>query len=527
MIKYNLIKFVYIIHTKMMSCIKILNIIICVIESHQVNKYNKGVVSVYLEQRLCFSLLKRCDCLYKALGIRKESDMNKEEMYRKMDEKASDFEQLANAVWEYAEVNYVEYKSVASEIECLKKAGFRINEKAAGVDTAFTAEYGEGKPVIAILGEYDALDGLSQVEDVDYPCTKEGMTTGHGCGHNLLGTAAVEAAIGVAEYLKANKCSGTVKYCGTPAEEGGGGKIYMIKGGCFDDVDVAISWHPANKSRTMGGSLATVTTLFEFQGIASHAAGAPEKGRSALDAAELTNVGVQFLREHVSDDVRIHYAFHDVGGKRPNIVQSSSSVYYVVRALDMKNVKDVYRRVCKIAEGAAMMTETKLLPNKVYNSYTNIIPNDVLTKVLIDNSEDIYPIDFTEEEREYARKYNIAVADDALKTYSAEFDKTVSPFSGSTDFGDVSWVVPSIGFDGCTYAADTVAHSWAWTAQGKSSGAHKGMHAAAKLMSGVAIDLIEDASLVEAAKKEFDTRMEGRHYESLRPTDMPPANMYK
>lgn len=453
--------------------------------------------------------------------------MDKKELYKKMDDSAFDFDKLANEVWGYAEVNYNEYKSVEAEMSYLKKAGFRINEKAAGVDTAFTAEYGNGKPVIAILGEYDALDGLSQVEDVDYPCIKDGITTGHGCGHNLLGTAAVEAAIGVAEYIKANKCSGTVKYCGTPAEEGGGGKIYMIKGECFDDVDVAISWHPANVSRVMGGSLATVTTIFEFQGIASHAAEAPEKGRSALDAAELTNVGVQFLREHVSDDVRIHYAFHDVGGKRPNIVQSSSSLYYVVRALDMENAKKVYKRVCKIAEGAALMTETKLLPNTVCNSYTNVIPNDVLTKVLFDNSKNIYPLSFTQDEEEYARKYNVAVADDDEKTYDGQFKAEVYPFSGSTDFGDVSWVVPSIGFDGCTYAADTVAHSWAWTAQGKSSGAHKGMHAAAKLMSGIAIDLLNDNSLVEAARSEFDKRMEGRHYESLRPTDMPPINFYK
>lgn len=453
--------------------------------------------------------------------------MDKKEMFKKMDDNAKEFEILSDKVWGFAEVNYEEYKSVNSEIEYLKNAGFKINEKVGGIDTAFTADFGKGKPVIAIVGEYDALDGLSQEADVDYPCPKEGMTTGHGCGHNLLGTAAVEAAIGVAEYLKANNCQGTVRYCGTPAEEGGGGKIYMIKAGCFDDVDVAISWHPANESRTMGGSLATITTLFEFQGVASHAAEAPEKGRSALDAAELTNIGVQFLREHVPDNVRIHYAFHDVGGKRPNIVQSSSALYYVVRALDIDVAKEVYGRVCKIAEGAALMTETKLLPNKVYNSYTNVIPNNTLTEVLLSNSKDLYPIPFTKEEEEYARKYNIAVSANSEKTYNNQFEDRIAPFSGSTDFGDVSWVVPSVGFDGCTYAADTVAHSWAWTAQGKSAGAHKGMHTAAKLMSGVAVDLINDSSLVETAKKEFNDRMSGRQYQSLRPTDTPPVNFYK
>ena len=450
--------------------------------------------------------------------------MTREEMDALLKEHAKEFEDMSDAIWGFAETCFEEKQSMEIQRAYLEEKGFRTTAPAYNVVTAMMAEYGQGKPVIAILGEYDALHNMSQAADVTRYEPLEGSNKGHGCGHQLLGTAAVEAAFAVKEYMEANKLPGTVRYLGCPAEEGGAGKIYMLRSGAFDDVDVAISWHPGSVSGIWSNALSTAVGRFFFRGKAAHAAANPDQGRSALDAAELMNVGVQFLREHIEDGSRIHYAFHDAGGTRPNIVQSTAALNYCARAKDNDRVKDIFDRIVKIAQGAALMTETELLPVEITNAYSNIIPNSFLNELVMKEAGNAYPLPLTEEQKAYGRSFN-QVIDGSNGDYNTEF-RNIPRSSGSTDFGDVSWVVPSVAFTGACFAERTAGHSWALTAQGKSEAAHMGMHAAAKLMALCTIDLLEDPKLVTKAREAYEEALAGRTYSSLLPEDARPRILY-
>lgn len=450
--------------------------------------------------------------------------MTREELFQFMEDKSRDFEIISDSIWDFSEVNYEEEKSMMIQNDYLKEQGFMTVQGAYDIKTALVAEYGSGFPIIGILGEYDALDELSQVADMTEKCMREETKRGHGCGHNLLGTAGVEAAVAIKTYLETNKLSGTIRYYGTPAEEGGAGKIYMLRRKAFDDLDICITWHPAARTAVMSECLSTFAAKFSFVGTSSHAAAAPEAGRSALDAAELMNVGVQFLREHIPSSARIHYAFHDVGGTRPNIVQGTSSLYYVARAENNIQVKNLYERIEKIAQGAALMTETTLKPVEIFNAYSNILPNAYLTQLLESEAKNVYPFEVTDEEKAYAKKYN-EIIDGSTDDVDLDFHPGRASF-GSTDFGDVSWIVPSIAFSGSCFSSKTPAHSWTLTAQGKSSLAHKGMHAAAKLMALVALDLFDSPEKVSEAKESFKKELGNNVYQSLLPLTAYPRNPY-
>ena len=432
-----------------------------------------------------------------------------------IDTRTVEFETMSNTIWGYAEPAYCEHQSAKLQMDFLKNEGFRITTPIGGIDTAFIAEYGSGKPVIAILGEYDALPGLSQEADKAEEAPIPGAAAGHGCGHNLLGTAAVEAVCAVKAQMDAGELTGTIRYYGCPAEEGGGGKVFMVRAGAFDDVDIAISWHPSDRAGFLRDFLAVVIAKFRFEGKTAHAAAFPYEGRSALDAAELMNVGAQFLREHVTSDVRIHYAFLDVGGKKANVVQKSAELLYVVRADDMDKTRDVFRRINLIAKGAAMMTETTVSEPVIKGAYANLVHNEVLAGICKQIAAEIYPAVQTAEEKAYGEKF-AGVIRGAQAGYDEGFyEYGMDP--GSTDFADVSWVVPSIAVATATHLKGTVLHNWAATAQGKSEGAHRGMHMAAKLMAGCAAEVFKNPELAKDARAEFDRRLNGRHYESLLP----------
>lgn len=444
--------------------------------------------------------------------------MRKEELFFEMDQKNSEFEKMSDTIWQYAEPAFQEYQSSKLQREFLEKKGFRITAPVGGMDTAFIAEYGEGSPVIAVLGEYDALPGLSQEADIMMQQPIEGAAAGHGCGHHLLGTAGVETVCAVKTQMDAGKVSGTIRYYGCPAEEGGGGKVFLIRSGVFDDVDIAISWHPFAAAGFMEHTLSVVISKFEFKGIAAHAADAPHLGRSALDAAELMNIGTQFLREHITSDCRIHYSFLDAGGPKPNIVQDHAELRYVVRSDDLASTREVFERICKIAKGAAMMTETTVCDPVITGAYANMIPNETLKKICMDAFDRLLPYDFSQEEN-YGRTFNKIVSGND-RSYLNMFTSRIQ--SGSTDFSDVSWVVPSICISSPCYTADTQLHNWAATAQGKSDAAHKGMHLAAKVMASCAMDIFENPAVAEEAKKELSQRLDGKVYKSLLPEDAAP-----
>src|SRR5215470_987485 len=310
---------------------------------------------------------------------------NSEQIWRLVDAKKDPFEALSDRIWGMPELQYAEHRSVAEHIKELEREGFRITRNVADIPTAVIGEAGEGGPVIAILGEYDALPGLSQEAGVAEPRPIPGNGNGHGCGHNLLGSAALLAATAVKDYLAANGLKGRVRYYGCPAEEGGAAKGFMVRAGAFKDVDIAISWHPASFSGVnKPESLANTRIDFTFIGRASHAAAAPHLGRSALDAVELMNVGVNYMREHMPDGARIHYAMLDGGGRAPNVVQARAKVRYLIRAADLTQLNPLIARVRKIAEGAALMTETKV-ETRMVSAVSNLMGNTPLEKLMDDN----------------------------------------------------------------------------------------------------------------------------------------------
>ncbi|HSJ64202.1 MAG TPA: amidohydrolase [Gemmatimonadaceae bacterium] len=427
----------------------------------------------------------------------------KSELATAIDARAAAYTKIADEIWANAEVGYQEHKSSARLQAELKAAGFTVASGVAGMPTAFVASYGSGKPVIGILAEFDALPGLSQgAVPVRQPLVQHGA--GHACGHHLFGTASSAAAIAVKEWMAKSSQRGTIRVYGTPAEEGGGGKIYMVRAGLFEDVDVALDWHPGSRNDAgPGTSLANKSGKFRFRGKAAHAAGAPWAGRSALDAVEAMNHMVNLMREHVPDGTRLHYIITS-GGGAPNVVPDFAEAYYYVRHGDAGIVHELWSRIELAAKGAAMGTETEV-EVEVVNGVYALLPNETLARMIDANLRHVGGVSYTPEERAFAEKIAETLSGPRRDLAEAA---TVQPFArsdagGSTDVGDVSWVVPNAGFSTATWVPGTPAHSWQAVAAGGMSIGHKGMLVAAKTMALSVYDLLTNPGLVADARAEF------------------------
>lgn len=456
-------------------------------------------------------------------------------------------EQLCTTIWEASELRFKEEKSCQALTTFLKEEGFNVICPAGGIATAFTATFGSGKPHLGLLAEYDALSGLSQKKDCTQPSPREQTDCGHGCGHHLLGCAVIEAACLLKEMLSEGQ--GTITVYGCPGEEGGSGKAYMARAGLFNDLDCALTWHPSSINAVTSGSYqANIQAYFHFHGISSHAAGAPHLGRSALDAVELMNVGVNYLREHMEDTDRIHYAIVNAGGKSPNVVQAEASVLYLTRSETKDKAKKLYERVCNVAKGAALMTETTL-DIEFDKACSNTITSETLEKVLWQAMQDSSLPSYTKEEFEYAEAFKKTISEDTLKlgipktlkkhqklsmkylqeplcTWLVPYEHTEVVSMGSTDVSDVSWVVPTAQINTACYCMGTPGHSWQLTAQGLSSIAIKGMDYAAEVLKKAAIMLITKPELIEQAKKEHSEKTEGKPYSCPIPDEINPKTDY-
>ena len=453
----------------------------------------------------------------------------KEYALGKIDENASLFTEVSDKIWEYAELSLKEYKSAALYVDMLKKLGFETEENICGIKTAFTGKYGSGKPVIGILAEFDALSGLSQVGGL---CEQKELVTdgcGHGCGHNMLGAGSLAAAYAVKCWLEKTGNSGTVIFFGCPGEEGGAAKTFMARENVWRSLDAALTWHPSDCNEVAtGGCNACIQVLYKFKGKAAHTAGNPEDGRSALDAVELMNVGVQFLREHMKTDARIHYAITDGGGLSPNVVQPHAAVLYMVRSPHVDEAVALAKRVDKIAEGAALMTETSF--EKVFIDGTaDTISNHTLEKLAYGNFAEIGTPEYTQAELDYADKLAAGLPQKACGI-GAEYDKAIKEaveamqksaghsmnsflcpyyggeaFSpGSTDVGDVSWQTPTVQIYVASYPNATPGHSWQIVSCGKTEIGHKAVLCAGKVLAATAIDLFSSPETLASAKAEFE-----------------------
>ncbi len=446
---------------------------------------------------------------------------------------------MADRVWETPELLYGEYKSCAEHTAMLKQKGFRVTEGVAGIPTAVSGEAGEGGPVIAILGEYDALPGLSQVAGIAERKELVPGGNGHGCGHNLLGSAALLAATGLKDWLAETGTPGRVRYMGCPAEEGGAAKAFMVREGVFDDVDIAITWHPASMTRVDEMiSLANTRIDFEFTGKSSHAAASPHLGRSALDAVQLMCVGVNYLREHMPDTDRVHYSILDAGGTAPNVVQGYAKARFVVRSRSLSGMRQLIERVRKVADGAAMMTETTV-SSSVMSAVANMLPNQPLAEAMEKALQGLGGVPFDEADRVYAAQIQETLTDeDILAAYRlvgvprrenyplcdfvVPLDAQGEVLVGSTDVADVSWKVPTIQARVATHAIGTQLHTWQVTAQGQSPLAHKGMVYAAKAMAQTAVMAFSDPELRDAAHKAHQELLAEEPYVSPLPEDVRP-----
>lgn len=442
---------------------------------------------------------------------------NSERIWENVENHQADLIGMSDRVWGTPELLYAEYQSVAEHTAMLKQKGFEVTENVADIPTAVTGIAGKGGPLIAFLGEYDALPGLSQEAGIAEPREVVKGGNGHGCGHNLLGSAALLAATALKDWLEETGTPGRVMYAGCPAEEGGGAKSFMARAGVFKDVDIAITWHPGNMTHVDDMlSLANTRIDFTFTGKPSHAAAAPHLGRSALDAAQLMCVGVNYLREHMPDSDRVHYAYMDTGGSAPNVVQSTTTVRYVVRSRSLSGMRSLIERVKKCAEGAAIMTETKV-ESKVLTAVSNMLDNPPLSKAMRDAMQTLGGVPFDDEDREFARQIQATltpeeissaytalgrdpVDNEALCDYVTDFVSGYTPMLGSTDVADVSWQVPTIQARVATHAVGTTLHTWQATAQGKSGIAHKGMVHAAKIMAHTAVKALSEPALIAEAK---------------------------
>jgi aminobenzoyl-glutamate utilization protein B len=465
---------------------------------------------------------------------------NTPRIWQLTDAKKAQFEALSDRVWAMPEICYTEYRSVAEHRAMLEAQGFRVKDNLAGIPTSVMGEAGEGGPVIAILGEYDALPGLSQVAGIAEPRELEPGGHGHGCGHNMLGSAALLAATAVKDWLAETGQKGRVRYYGCPAEEGGAAKAFMVRAGHFADVDIAICWHPAAFNKVGDAlSLANTRIDFTFTGRASHAAAAPHLGRSALDAVELMSVGVNYMREHMPSDARIHYAYLDAGGVAPNVVQGRAKVRHAIRALTLPTMRQLIERVRKVAQGAALMTETTV-ETKVISAVSNMLDNTPLGDCMQKHFDALGAPPFDAADRAYAKQIQATLSQDDIDASYARAgiprgkdmplcDLVVprgtkgEPMIGSTDLADVSWAVPTIEARVACHAVGTPGHSWQITAQGMVPAAHKGMVHAAKVMACVAVDALSDETLVARAKADHKARTTRTPYESPLPLDCHPA----
>ena len=471
-----------------------------------------------------------------------------QEIVNWLHESQSIFTEMADQIWRIPEVAWQEFKSSRIQADFLEREGFTITWGVGGLNTAFVAEWGEGKPVLGFIGEYDALPGLSQKIQPTKEAIKDGGN-GHGCGHNLLGTGAVAGAVAVQKWLQSTKNLGTVRYYGCPAEEKGSGKVFMARSGVFDDLDAALNFHPAYINMAeKGGAVGVNAIHYRFFGRTAHAGMAPDEGRSALDAVELMNVGVNYLREHVKDDVRIHYIITE-GGQAPNIVPEEAEVYYYIRAAKPDYLTEVVERVRKVAEGAAMMTETRV-EVRFEEGCSPLLNNHYLSDLQYKAMEIIGPIDFSQEEIEFAQQINDAFpgsnADyiDKHMNYFTPNPEMVAVFNqyrdqplvgtnfpamdvgkvmtGSTDVGDLSLVTPVSMLETTCFPTGTPGHTWGEVASAGMSIGHKGMLHAAKIMAVAAMELYSNPEHLVKTREEFERSTGGKPYVSPIPANVKP-----
>jgi aminobenzoyl-glutamate utilization protein B len=427
-------------------------------------------------------------------------------------------------IWTWAEPGYQEHKSSRLLADMLANAGFEVELGVAEIPTAFTATFGSESPVIGILGEYDALPGISQ-QAVPERRPRSDASYGHGCGHHLFGVASASAAIAVAEQIRSGKLKGSVRFYGCPAEEGGSGKVFMVRAGLFDDCDAVLHWHPSDENVAGGrGSLARRAVKFRFHGKSAHAARSPEQGRSALDAVELTNHAAQLLREHTPDATRIHHVITS-GGSAPNVVPDFAEVYYYVRHPQAAVVRELYRRLVLCAEAGALATETRL-ETIFEGGILEILPNNTLAQVALKNLRERNDLQYSDDDVRFASRIQQTLAvPKPLESIQDVLDQSGTVGMGSTDVGDVSWVVPTGGFATACSVPGTPGHSWQVVACGATPIARNGMNLAARVLAATAWDLYTDPSILAAAKEEHRQRLESQKYESLmEPGQKPPLD---
>ena len=463
--------------------------------------------------------------------LQAQFDNQKQAIVQSIEDKKDDYFSIAKTIWDYAEVGYQEEKSSALLQDKLRESGFSIKKGVAEIPTAFIASYGSGNPVIAILGEFDALPGVSQTAS-PFREKRADVNAGHACGHHLFGAGSMAAAIEVKNWMVANNIKGTLRFYGTPAEEGGAGKVYMVREGLFDDVNAVLHWHPSNSnSANAASSLANKSAKFRFYGVPSHAAGAPWFGRSALDGVEAMNMMVNMMREHISPESRIHHVITS-GGEAPNVVPEFAEVFYYCRHPEMAMVKQNFEWMVEIAEAAAKGTQTKMEYEVIHGLY-NVLPNETLSRVAHDNLSALGGITYTEEETAYAHK--IVESFEYGSNVSISTAQNVAPFKvvrrgtgGSTDVGDVSWAVPTAGLRTATWVPGTSAHTWQAVAAGGTTIGQKGMILASKTLALTAVDYFRNPELLKKAKEELN-RMRGQDfkYESLLGDRKPPLDYRK
>jgi len=442
--------------------------------------------------------------------------MRYEQYLKLIEEKKDLFCGIADALWENPELSFHEYEAAKRITGVLEQEGFTVTRGVAGMPTSFVATYGNGAPRLGILAEYDALSGMSQVGCIAEKKSIPGLDAGHGCGHNLFAAGSVAAAFAVKAYIEATG-KGSITLFGCPAEEAGGGKVFMARDGVFDGIDAIVSWHPTdmNMVRTRP-ALANVKVNYTFEGIASHAGAAPHQGRSALDAVELMNVGSNFLREHMELTSRIHYAILDAGGTAPNQVQSHAVVCYLIRAVDAESVRELHARVDRIAQGAALMTDTTVT-SRVTSAYSNLITIPTLQATANETLHDIPVPQPTEEEVAFAKAlqqtYKLSREQAALPPYPTVALEPAPPVDhgGSTDTADVSWVTPTVQMHIGTYPVGLPAHSWQSVSNNRNTFAKKSMLYAGQAVAGTLMRLLDDPALVEKAKAEHTAKTGGTY----------------
>lgn len=431
------------------------------------------------------------------------------------------YRETGKRIWEYAETGLEEQRSASELCRILEENGFAVETGLAGIKTAFSGTYGSGRPIIGIIGEFDALEGLSQEAGCLSERKSEMTENGHGCGHNLLGTGSLAAASAVKEYMEQRGLFGTVKYFGCPGEEKGCGKTRMMQKGCFEDLDAILAWHPSDGCEVEGkSSLADLCVTFHFTGRSAHASSCPHMGRSALDAVELLNVGCNYMREHIVPEARIHYAITDAGGSAPNVIPASASVTYEARAPRLYQAIELRERICKAAEGAALMTETQV-EISFGDGYSDYIPNDILNRVVYEKMREIGAPDFSEEEREFAERIRSTFVDgktseNGQSLKEAPLSTEILPYNGvsgclpvSTDLGDASYAAPAAEFYMACCAKGTPGHSWQMVSQAGASIGGTGMLAAARVLAMTAAELLENPAIVEAAKAQHRHAVSG------------------